>query len=160
MKLKALSLALAALFAAGTLCIAQANSTDKAKAMHAAMHAGMGASDQKMVENSRAVWEAYKSRNTSAMKALTADEYVAHTQEGPSSLKQDIETIDKLTIEQFTIDEPKVTWVTKDVAILTYKCDLKGSYEGKPFKPVYATEVWVNRGGKWRIISYTETLIG
>ena len=25
---------------------------------------------------------------------------------------------------------------------------------------VYATEVWVNRGGKWRIISYTETLIG
>jgi hypothetical protein len=154
MKFKAVSVALTALFAA-TLCIAQANSTEKAKTMHA----GMGASDQKMVENSRAVWEAYKSRNTSAMKALTADEYVAHTQEGPSSLKQDIDTIDKLTIEQFTIDEPKVTWVTKDVAILTYKCDLKGSYEGKPFKPVYATEVWVNRGGKWRIISYTETLM-
>ena len=157
MKLKALSLGLAALFAAGTLCIAQANSTDKAKAMHAAMHAGMGASDQKMVENSRAVWEAYKSRNTAAMKALTADEYVAHTQAGPSNLKQDIETIQKLTIEAFSIDEPQVTWVTKDVAILTYKCNLKGSYEGRAFKPVYATEVWVNRGGKWRIISYAES---
>jgi hypothetical protein len=94
------------------------------------------------------------------MKALTADENNAHTQERPSSLKQDIDTNDKLTIEQITIDEPKVTRVTKDVAILTYKCDLKGSYEGRPFKPVYATEVWVNRGGKWRIISYTETLIG
>ena len=155
MKIKAVPLTLATLFAA-TLCIGQANSTDKAKDMHA----GMGASDQKIVENSRAVWEAYKSRNTSAMKGLTADEYVAHTQAGPSSLKQDIDTIDKLTIEQFTIDEPKVTWVTKDVAILTYKCDLKGSFETKTFKPVYATEVWVNRGGKWRIISYTETPIG
>ena len=26
-----------------------------------------------------------------------------------------------------------------------------------PGQPVYATEVWVNRGGKWRIVSYTET---
>ncbi len=38
----------------------------------------------------------------------------------------DIDTIEKLTIESFTIDEPKVTWATKDVAMLRYKCDLKG----------------------------------
>ena len=152
MKNRAVPLALAALIAS-TLCIAQANPTDKDKARHTSMDR----SDQMLVDNSRAVWEAYKSRNTSAMKALTAEEYVAHTLAGPSNLKQDVDTINKLTIEQFTIDEPKVTWVTRDVAILTYKCDLKGSYEGKPFKPVYATEVWVNRGGKWRIISYNET---
>jgi len=121
------------------------------------MHSSADNTDQMMVANSRAVWEAYKSRNTAAMKALTADEYVAHTQAGPSNLKQDIETIQKLTIEAFSIDEPKVTWVTKDVAILTYTCNLKGSYEGRAFKPVYATEVWVNRGGKWRIISYAES---
>lgn len=118
---------------------------------------GAGQSDQMLVANSRAVWEAYKSRNTAAMRALTADEYVSHTQAGPSDLKRDIETIGKLTIEAFTIDDPKVTWVTEDVAILNYKCDLRGSFEGKPFKPVYASEVWVNRGGNWRIISYAET---
>lgn len=153
MRNKVLPLALVSLLAASTLCIAQTNTAAKP------MHAGMGHSDQMLVANSRAVWEAYKSRNTAAMKALTADEYVAHTQEGPSNLKQDIDTIQKLTIEAFSIDDPKVTWVTKDVAILTYKCNLKGSYEGRAFKPVYATEVWVNRGGKWRIISYTETLL-
>ena len=122
-----------------------------------AKRSGEGHSDQMLIDNSRAVWEAYKSRNTAAMRALTADEYVAHTQAGPSDLKRDIDTIEKLTIEAFTIDGPKVTWVTKDVAILNYKCDLKGSFERKPFKTVYATEVWVNRDGKWRIISYTET---
>ncbi len=38
-----------------------------------------------------------------------------------------------------------------------YKCDLKGSFDRKPYKPIYATEVWVNREGKWQIVSYQET---
>jgi Domain of unknown function (DUF4440) len=113
--------------------------------------------DKMIVENSRATWEAYKTRNVAAMKALTADDYASNSLTGASNLKQDIDTIDKLTIEQYSIDDPKVSWVTKDVAILRYKCALKGSYDGKPFAPVYATEVWVNRGGKWQIVSYQET---
>jgi hypothetical protein len=149
MRNKVVLIALVSLLTASTLCIAQTDAA-KSKSMR---------SDQMMVANSRAIWEAYKKRDTAAMKALTADEYVSRTQAGPSNLKQDIDTIQKLTIEAFSIDDPKVTWVTKDVAILTYKCNLKGSYEGKPFKPVYATEVWVNRGGKWKIISYIETLV-
>ena len=114
-------------------------------------------SDQTIIDNSRATWEAYKSRDVAAMKALTAKEYASNAVTGPSTLQQDIDTIDKLTIESYSIDEPKVTWVTKDVAILRYKANLKGSYDGKPFGPAYATEVWVNRGGKWQIVSYQET---
>jgi hypothetical protein len=110
-----------------------------------------------IVEKSRATWEAYKNRNIGAMKALTGDDYASYALTGASNLKQDIDTIDKLTIEAYTIDDPKVSWVTKDVAILRYKCNLKGSYDGKPFAPVYATEVWVNRGGRWQIVSYQET---
>jgi len=141
------------LFAATALCTAQTDATSKSKAKAA----GAGHSDQMVIDNSRATWEAYKSRNVAAMKALTGEDYVAYTQAGPSNLQRDIDTIQKLTIESFTIDEPKVTWPTKDVAILRYKCDLKGSFDGKPFKPIYATEVWVNRGGKWQIVSYQET---
>jgi hypothetical protein len=140
------------LLAAMIPCIAQTDAT-KSKPKHA----DGNPSDQVLIDNSRATWEAYKSKNIAAIKALTAEDYVSYTQAGPSNLQQDIDTIDKLTIESFSIDEPKVTWVTKDVAILRYKTDLKGSFDGKPFKPAYATEVWVNRGGKWRIVSYTET---
>jgi hypothetical protein len=148
-----LPLVIVALLAATTLSIAQTGATSKSKAKDA----GAGPSDQMLIDNSRATWEAYKSRNVAAMKALTAEGYAANALTGPSNLQNDIDTIAKLTIEAFTIDEPKVTWATKDVAILRYKCDLKGSFDGKPFKPVYATEVWVNRGGKWKILSYTET---
>jgi hypothetical protein len=146
-----LSLVVATLLAATTLCIAQTGAPSKSK------QAGKSRSDQMLIDNSRATWEAYKSRNIPAIKALTAEDYVSYTLAGSSNLQQDIATIEKLTIESYTLDEPKVTWATKDVAILRYRCDLKGSFDGKPFQPVYATEVWVNRGGKWLIISYTET---
>ena len=115
--------------------------------------------DQTIIGKSKEVWEAYKSRNVAAIKALTGEDYVAYTQAGPSNLQQDIATIEKLKIESYTIDDAKVMKPTKDVAILRYKCDLKGSMDGKQFRPVYATEVWVNRGGKWQIVSYSETLV-
>jgi Domain of unknown function (DUF4440) len=116
--------------------------------------------DRTIIGKSKEVWEAYKSRNVAAIKALSGEDYVSYTQAGPSNLQQDIDTIAKLTIESYTLDDPKVMKPTKDVAILRYKCDLKGSMDGKPFRPVYATEVWVNRGGKWQIVSYSETLVG
>jgi hypothetical protein len=134
-----------ALLAVASLALAQAKTKPNA--------------DKMIVEKSRATWEAYKKKDTAAMKALTADDYASYSQTGPSSLKDDIATIAKLNIESYTIDDPKVSWVTKDVAILRYKCNLKGSYDGKTYAPVYATEVWVNRGGKWQIVSYQETLI-
>ncbi len=149
---KNLPLVVITLLAVATLCIAQAGATSRSKSKN------QGASlEQTIVGKSRATWEAYKNRNIAAIKALTAEDYVAYTLAGPSNLQQDIATIDKLTIENYTLDDPKVSMVTKNVAILRYKCDLKGSMDGKPFRPVYATEVWVNRGGKWQIVSYSET---
>ncbi len=150
---KNLPLVLVTLLALATLCTAQTGATSKSKSKNA----GGSSLDQMIIGKSRETWEAYKSRNIAAIKALTAEDYVAYTLTGPSNLQQDIATIDKLTIESYTIDDPKVSMATKDVAILRYKCDLKGSFDGKPFKPVYGTEVWVNRGGKWQIVSYTET---
>ena len=148
---KTLPLVGISLLAVVSMCLTAATAKTKSKT---------GPSDQMIIEKSRATWEAYKNRNKAAMSALTAKEYASNSVTGPSTLQEDLETIDKLTIESYTIDEPKVTWATKDVAILRYKAQLKGSYDGKPFVPVYAREVWVNRGGKWQILSYQETPIG
>jgi ketosteroid isomerase-like protein len=141
------------LLTATTICIGQTTDTSKQKSKDAA---GSNA-DQTIVNRSKEVWEAYKNRNVAAIQALTGEDYVSFTQAGPSNLQQDIATIDKLTIESYTLDDAKVSKPAKDVVILRYKCELKGSYDGKPFKPAYATEVWVNRGGKWQIVSYSET---
>jgi len=150
---KNLPLVIVTLLAVATLCIAQTDATSKSKSKNA----GGNSLEQRIVDKSRQTWEAYKSRNIAAIKAHTADEYVSYTLDGPSNLQEDIAHLNKFTIESYTIDEPKVTMATKDVAILRYKCDLKGSYDGRQLKPVYATEVWVNRGGKWQIVTYAET---
>jgi len=150
---KNLALVVITLVAAATLSIAQTGATSKSKSNNA----GGNSLDQMIRDRSKETWEAYKSRNIAAIKALSAEEYVAYTLAGPSNLQQDIATIDKLTIESYSQDDPKIIKAAKDVVILRYTCDLKGSFDGKPFRPVYATEVWVNRRGKWQIISYSET---
>jgi hypothetical protein len=151
---KNLPLVVITLLAAATLCIAQTGAKSKSESKNA----GGNSLDQTIMNKSKETWEAYKTRNIAAMKALTAEDYVSNSLMGPSNLQQDIATIEKFTIESYTIDDPKVSMVTKDVAILRYKCDQKGSFDGKPLiSPVYATEVWVNRGGKWQIVSYSET---
>jgi hypothetical protein len=144
---KNFTLALLALFAYATTAVVSANAADSSP------------STEMMVQKSKAVWEAYKTRDVASIKNLSAPEYIAYTQGGPSNLQKDIETIQKLTIESYSLDEPKTTVVTKDVVILHYKCNVKGSFENLQFKPVYVTETWVNRGGKWLIIAYTETAI-
>ena len=153
-----------AVLAASTVASAQTPAPSSAApcatpvaATPAAQPAAASRADQSVIDNSRATWEGYKTKNVAAIKALTAPRYSAFTLSGPSNLAQDIETMGKLEILSFTIDEPIVTWAGKNVAILRYKNDLKGSFDGKAFKPVYASEVWFNEGGKWRIISYTET---
>ncbi|HUE83922.1 MAG TPA: nuclear transport factor 2 family protein [Pyrinomonadaceae bacterium] len=146
---------LTAVVVAIPLCLAQIISAAKSSTNNQAENS----LDQMIVGKSRETWEAYKTRNIGAIKALAAPEYGAFTQTGPSNLQEDIANIQKLTIASYTIDEPRVSRVTKDVVILRYRCDLKGSFDGKPFVPVYATEVWVNRGGKWQIVSYQETAV-
>ncbi|MGI8735443.1 MAG: nuclear transport factor 2 family protein [Pyrinomonadaceae bacterium] len=150
---KNLPLVVITLLLASTICITGTSAASNPRSDSAA-----GDSlEQMIISKSKATWDAYKSRNIAAIKALSGEDYVAYTLAGPSNLQQDIATIDKLNIESYTLDDPKLLRVSKDVAILRYKCDLKGNFDGKPFRPVYATEVWVNRGGKWQIVSYSET---
>ncbi len=153
---KNLPLVVITLLAVASLCIAQTGTTSKPKSKNA----GGNNLDEMIMDKSRQTWEAYKSRNIAAVKALTAEDYASYSLSGSSNLAEDIANLNnhKLTIESYTIDNPKVSMVTKDVAILRYKCDVKASFDGKPFNaPVYATEVWVKRGGGWQIVSYTET---
>jgi hypothetical protein len=48
--------------------------------------------------------------------------------------------------------------LTGDVAQVTYRATIKGTYAGKAVpSPVYVGEVWIKRDGKWLQASYQET---
>ena|SRR5215510_596480 len=115
--------------------------------------------EQAIIAKNKAAWDAYKDKDVAGIKAYTAEDYESYTQEGPSNLQQDIANKDKLNIEAYKVVEPKVRMATKDVAILRYKWEPKATFEGRQIKPVFVTEVWVNRDGKWQVVSYQETLL-
>jgi len=143
------------LLTASAVCFAQSETNTKSPSKAMAKNSVA----QAIIERSRQGWEAYKKHDVAGMKAVTGNDYGSYSPAGYSNLKEDIAGIDKLNIESYSIDDPTVTMATKDVAILRYKCNLKGSQQGKKFKPSYVTEVWVDRSGKWMIVSYQETII-
>jgi hypothetical protein len=98
-----LPLVVITLLAVATLCIAQTGVTSKSKTKDASE----SSLDQIIIGKSKATWEAYKGKNIAEMKSLTAEDYAANTLAGPSNLQQDIATIDKLTIESYTLDDPR-----------------------------------------------------
>src|SRR6266496_2322339 len=83
------------LLSVATLCIAETAAASKSMSKNQ----GGNSFDQIIISKSKETWEAYKSKNIAAIKALTAEDYVSYTQAGPSNLQQDIATIDKLTID-------------------------------------------------------------
>src|SRR5262249_32707181 len=119
------------LLAATGVCFAQTDTKTKSPSKSS----GKSSVAQTIIERSRQSWEAYKKRDIAAMKEVTANDYASYTPTGYSNLKEDIASIDKLNIESYSIDEPAVSMATKDVAILRYKCNLKGSMQSKKFKP-------------------------
>lgn len=60
---------------------------------------------------------------------------------------------DKLTINPYTVEDFEVR-LYDNVALLSGRTQMTGSYDGKPFKSHYRyIDIYVNHGGKWRIVS-------
>jgi uncharacterized protein (TIGR02246 family) len=61
------------------------------------------------------------------------------------------------TVSKYSLDNTKVTILSKDVALLTYRYAHDAVCEGNPeASPLWASTVYVNRGGKWLIAFHQE----
>ena len=61
------------------------------------------------------------------------------------------------TVSRYSLDNTKVTLLSKDVALLTYRYAHDVVCGGNPeASPLWATTVYVKRGGKWLIAFHQE----
>ena len=61
------------------------------------------------------------------------------------------------TVSRYSLDNTKVTMLGKDVALLTYRYAHDAVCGGKPeASPLWASTVYVRRGGKWLIAFHQE----
>lgn len=104
-------------------------------------------------------WDAWKNRDAKAIEAVMTPDFAYVGATGRYDHAGSIKTWSEPKCEGngYTFSEPKVISVTPDVALATYKADVKGKCDGKPNTPA----VWVasfnkKDGDSWKNAFYTD----
>ncbi len=104
-------------------------------------------------------WEEWKNKNGNFFQTLLTDEAVNVGVGGLSNKSQIVKsTSSDCEVKSFSVDNFKVVMLDKNVALLTYAAIQDGVCGGRtiPAK-VFASSVYVKRGGKWLNAFYQET---
>ena len=137
------------LLACGTLGFAQAAKGKNSDA------------EQKVASSEKQLWEAWKNKNFEPFKQTLTDDAVMVDMTGIVQGKD--KTLDGLTktpceVKSYSLGDIAVSWIDKETALLTYKADSDATCGGQKVpSPVYASSVWVKKGGKWLNAFHQET---
>lgn len=115
--------------------------------------------DTQLIALEKQSWEEWKNKNGTFFQTLLTDEAVNVGVGGLSNKSQIVKsTSSDCEIKSFSVDNFKVVMLDKDAALLTYTAMQDGVCGGRtiPAK-VFASSVYVKRGGKWLNAFYQET---
>lgn len=119
---------------------------------------GKSAGSDALLAKEKEAWDAFKHKQPDAFKHLAAPEFVGVDPDGPVDLAAEVKSIDDVELKDYRLADVKVIMADKDTALLTYKAMQQGTYKGQPLPPaVFASSVWVRRGGKWLAVFHQET---
>jgi ketosteroid isomerase-like protein len=113
----------------------------------------------KLVAIEKQAWEDVKNHDLASYSRLLADDYVAIDEGGISDKATVLRLLKDLSISEYAMDGVKVTMLSPDAALLTYKATVKGTYQGSALgaQPYYYGAVFARRGGRWLAVSLQET---
>ncbi len=147
-----ISLALVLALAVGS-CWAQGYG-DKGRA------SGNQADEDKIVQMEKDLWEAWKKHDANAFKQNLPAESVNVGAQGVEGTDKIVEEIGKsdCQVNNYSLENTKVNWLDKNTALLTYKANQDATCGGQKIPPaVWASSLWVKRGGKWQAYFHQET---
>ena len=104
-------------------------------------------------------WDAWKNRDAKAMEALMTSNFTYVAGSGRYDRAGSLKTWSEPKCEgnAYTFSEPKVISVTSDVALATYKADVKGTCDGRPNPPaVWVASFNMKEGDTWKNAYYTD----
>jgi hypothetical protein len=140
-----------AVIAAAPICIAQKSQSQPAKA---------GASETTITDLEKSAWEAYKSKQTDAFKALLSKDYCGVYADGTKTLDGEVADMAKTDLRDYSFADVKVVFPHPKVAVITYKATQHATSGGNDISGTYNSgSVWVQKGGKWVGVFHTETKV-
>ena len=123
----------------------------------AASSTASSGTEANVINMEKAVWEAWKNKQTEAFKKSMASDYVGVYDEGVKTADKEMADMPKADLQSYSISDTKVTFPDADVAVITYKVAMKGTMAGKDFSGNYnSSSVWMKKGENWVTILHTE----
>jgi hypothetical protein len=127
------------------------------KAAHAAKPSSSALSDALMAREKAIIAAVLANDKAAFQKELLPDALMVD-ENGYMTLADFMGVFEKMKGESATPSDMKVIVVNPGTALVTYKLDQKGSFDGHPWPAlVYATTMWVNHGGAWHAAFHQES---
>jgi hypothetical protein len=105
----------------------------------------------------KSAWEAYKTKQADAFKALMSKEYSGVYAEGVKTLDGELADMAKSDLRDYSFSDIKVVFPHPKMAVMTYTAKVQASADGKDVSGTYnCGSVWVQQGGKWVGAFHTE----
>jgi hypothetical protein len=118
------------------------------------------ATEQKLVDMEKSLWEAWKNHDSAPFQKLLSADSVNVNPTGVSGTEQAVKDVSgsNCKVNSYTVEDTKVTWVDKDAALLTYKATQDAVCPGQEIpQAVWASSLWVKKGNEWKAAFHQET---
>jgi hypothetical protein len=114
---------------------------------------------KKLSASETKLWEAWKNKDAKPFKASLSADSVMIGDTGVTGKNDVVKMMASMPcdVKSFQLSDWKLTMLNSSTALLTYKGVAEGTCAGTAIPTVWASSVWVNRGGKWLVASHQET---
>jgi len=112
-----------------------------------------------LIATEKKLWEAWKNKDPKPFKATLAADSVMVGESGVSDKATAIKAITSMDcdVKSYALSDFKLAMASPTVALISYKGTVEGTCGGAAIPPVWASSVYVNRGGKWYAFSHQES---
>ena len=113
----------------------------------------------RIIATEKKLWEAWKNKDAKPFKANLAADSVMIGERGVAGKADIVKEIASMPCEvkSFELSDFKTTFLNSGTVLLTYKGVADGACAGTALPAVWASSVYVNRGGRWLAASHQET---
>src|SRR5947209_2049295 len=114
---------------------------------------------KKLSANETKLWDAWKNKDAKPFQMwLSADSVMISEGgiEGKGDVTKEMAAM-PCEVKSYSLSDWKLTMINPGAALLTYKGSAVGTCAGTAIPTVWASSIWVNRGGKWLAFSHQET---
>ena len=117
-------------------------------------------SQRAIIATEKKLWEAWKNKDMKPFRANLVADAVMISDGGVADKKTSVSAMESMScdIKSYELSDIKVTFLNSSAAIVTYKAAQDATCGGQAIPPsIWASSVYVMRGGRWYAASHQET---